>query len=314
LTTTNPLDGRWAAASGPAGEDIAYRTQSLKFTGMEIALDETVSIHTLFRLWLYAAVASFAVFSGFFMLAYVVGNLGASSAGETAGGSAFGSNDATSGLSAFVALTEVGWLLAFLTFWLVLLLVRLREPVAEWKALIDGKAAAAESSYSAIYYSLARRRIPVRVTASRVRSDVLGAESVSHRLLITERSYIAYVSVFAFGTSLYVGWTMWRSRRGVTLVGQFVKDLIGGMVGRSGIVNQMLRTERVRAAREALHSAVREGVDAAVEGISMQISTTFGHDIPIEGASAMLPSDPADPSRQPIGPVAVSPPATHTAG
>ena len=100
-----------------------------------------------------------------------------------------------------------------------------------------------------------------------MRSDVLAAEAVNNRLVITERTYVAYVSVFGFGTSLYVGWMMWRSRRGATLIGQFLKDLIGGILGRSGIINQMLRTEKVRAMREAVHSAVREGVDAAVAGI-----------------------------------------------
>ncbi len=293
-TTTEALDGRWAAA-GPAGEDIAYRTQSLKFTGMELALDESVPLMALFRLWLYAAMASFGVFSVFFLFA-IIGAMGGS-------GASGGLDNGTAGIAAFFGLVQVGVLLAFIVFWLVLLLVRVDEPVAEWKTLIEGKAAAAESSYAAIFHSLARRRIPVGVSASRIRSDVLSAESVNNRLIITERTYVAYVSVFAFGTSLYVGWTMWRSRRGVALVARFVKDLIGGLLGRGGIVNQMLRTERVRAAREALHSAVREGVDAAVEGISMPIAATFGYEIPIESASfpAPIPAQVPGPPRPQVG-------------
>lgn len=297
MTTTDALDGRWAAA-GPAGEDIAYRTQSLKFSGVELALDESVPLMTLFRLWLYAAVASWAVFLLFFVLAILdlLVSLGPGS------GSSSGSADSSQGMSSVTVLIVIGWLLAFVVFWLVLLAVRIQEPVAEWKTLIEGKAAAAESSYAAIFHSLARRRIPVGVSASRIRSDVLTAESVNNRLLITERSYVAYVSVFAFGTSLYVGWTMWRSRRGVTLVGQFVKDLIGGLLGRGGIVNQMLRTERVRAMREAVHSAVREGVDAAVAGVSMPIAATFGYEIPIESASApaLAPGIAGQPTGRPV--------------
>ena len=294
MTTTDALGDRWAAA-GPSGEDIAYRTQTLKFGGMELSLDESVSFNTLVRLWLYAAVSSCAVFMLFFLLALV----------QVIGSS--GSGDGTPQFSGFGTLILVGWLLAFIVFWVVLLVVRIQEPVAEWKTLIEGKAAAAESSYAAIYHSLARRRIPVGVSASRIRSDLLTAESVNNRLLITERSYVAYVSVFAFGTSLYVGWTMWRSRRGVTLVGQFVKDLIGGLLGRSGIVHQMLRTERVRAMREAVHSAVREGVDAAVEGINMPIATTFGYEIPIESMAAtapvpaLAPGAQYQPSGRPVG-------------
>jgi hypothetical protein len=248
---------------------------------MELALDESVSFRTLFRLWLFAALAGGLTYSVFFVLS-LLSLLGSASSGTTAGLSM------SSGLFGF------GMLLAFGVFWVVLLLVKIQEPVAEWKTLIDGKATAAESSYAAIYQSLARRRIPVGVTARRIRSDMM-AESVNNRLIITERSYVAYVSVFAFGTSLYVGWTMWRDRRGYSLVGQFAKDLVGGILGRTGIINQMLRTERVRAMREAVHSAVREGVDAAVEDAEVPIMATFGYDIPIESMSstASIPAVPA---------------------
>ncbi|MGI5244988.1 adhesin [Dactylosporangium sp. CA-139066] len=293
MTSTDALGGRWAAA-GPSGEDIAYRTQSLRFGGMELALDESVPFRTLFRLWLYAALAAGTVWLFFTLLAFVSLLGGAQTASRTGD---------TSGLSGSGTLVEVGWFLSFVVFWVVLLLTKLQEPVAEWRTLLEGKAAAADSSYAAIFQSLARRRIPVGVTPRRIRSDVM-PEAVNNRLVITERSYVAYVSVFAFGTSLYVGWTMWRSRRGVALVGQFIKDLFGSMLGRTGIINQMLRTERVRAMREAVHSAVREGVDAAVEGINVPIAATFGYEIPIESGAGSAPVTTfvPGPPAQPVGP------------
>ena len=281
MTTSDPMGDRWAA-TGPSVEDIAYRTQTLKFTGMELALDESVSFMTLFRLWLYAAVAGGLVYLAVFLLA-LLSLLGSASSDS-------------SNLSMSQGLFGFGSVLGFIVFWAVLLLIKIQEPVAEWKVLIEGKAAAAESSYAAIYQSLARRRIPVGVSARRIRSDLV-AESVNNRLIITERSYVAYVSVFAFGTSLYVGWTMWRDRRGFALIGQFLKDLVGAMLGRTGIINQMLRTERVRAMREAVHSAVREGVDAAVEDIEVPLAATFGYDIPVESLSATA----ADAAVVPVG-------------
>ncbi|WP_433824962.1 adhesin [Actinoplanes sp. CA-015351] len=278
---SNPMGGGWAAA-GPADEDIAYRTQNLRFTRMELALDESVSFMALVRLAVYAAIAGFLVYFAFFLL-FLLTLLGSSGSGGTGL------------LAAFSGLLGLGSLLGFVVFWLVLLMAKIPEPVAEWKTLIEGKAAAAESSYAAIYRSLARRQIPVGVSARRIRSDML-PESVNNRLIITERTYVAYISVFAFGTSLYVGWTMWRDRRGYALIAQFVKDLVGGMLGRTGIINQMLRTERVRATREAVHSAVREGVDAAVGDIEVPLAATFGYDVPVEhlsgadSASAMGPA------------------------
>ncbi|GLW29047.1 hypothetical protein Areg01_19870 [Actinoplanes regularis] len=282
LTISNPMGDRWSS-NGPADEDIAYRTQNLRFTRMETALDESVPFRAMFQLWLYAVLASMLVYAVFFVLS-IFTLLGSASAG-------------TGAFSIFSGLFGFGTVVAVGVFWAVLLFVKIQEPVAEWKTLIEGKANAAESSYAAIYRSLARRRIPVGVSARRIRSDVM-AEAVNNRLIITERSYVAYVSVFAFGTSLYVGWTMWRDRRGYSLIGQFLKDLLGKMLGRTGIINQMLRTERVRATREAVHSAVREGVDAAVEDLQLPITTTFGYDIPIESMSATA----AVPAMPPGGP------------
>ncbi|SDT78240.1 adhesin [Actinoplanes derwentensis] len=286
MTTSDPMGARWAATGPQSDEDIAYRTQTLRFTGMELSLDESVSFFALLRLWLYAAIAGTLVYFVFVLL-FLLTLLGG--AGGSASPTVFG------GLLGFGTFAGVA------AFWAVLLLVKIQEPVAEWKTLIEGKAAAAESSYAAIYHSLARRRIPVAVTPRRVRSDMI-AESVNNRLIITERSYIAYVSVFAFGTSLYVGWTMWRERRGTALIAQFVKDIVGSVLGRTGIINQMLRTERVRATREALHSAVREGVDAAVEGIEMPIAATFGYDIPIESLPATTPGAAGGPPHTAGGP------------
>ena len=110
------------------------------------------------------------------------------------------------------------------------------------------------------------------------------------------------MSVFGYGTSLYVGWMMWRSRRGATLIATFIKDLFGSPLRRAGMVSQMLRTEKVRAMREAVHMAVREGVDVAVAGLEVSILQTFGQELPIEadaglsgGAPVPVPAQPQPP-------------------
>jgi uncharacterized protein YbjQ (UPF0145 family) len=114
-----------------------------------------------------------------------------------------------------------------------------------------------------------------------------------------------YVSVFPYGSSLYVGWTMWRSRRGATLIGHYLKDLVGSLFGRTGAINQMLRTERVRAMREAVHAAVREGAEVAVQGVEVPIAATFGRDVPIQDlrAAAVAPAAPVAPPT-PVAPAA----------
>lgn len=301
--------GGWAAA-GPGGGDIAYRTQSLKFVPMELSLDESVPWRSLLALFMRAFIVAFAVYLPFFFLAFIgfISWLGSQGGG--------GFDDSSNG-SPGSGLMTMGWLGVFVSsavFWVVLLLSQTEEPIAEWRTLLENKAPAATSSYAAIYGSLARRRIPVHVTAMRIRSDILAPEVVNNRLVLTERYYTAYVSVFAYGTSLYVGWTMWRERRGALLIGTFVKDLVGSIIRRSGLVNQMLRTEKVRAMREAVHSAVREGVEVAVRGVEVPLVSTFGHELPIQDLTpaapqpAPLPPAPMPPAPMPDEPTPPAPP------
>jgi uncharacterized protein YbjQ (UPF0145 family) len=271
------------------GGDIAYRMQTLRYRPVEIGLDEGVPLTTLVRLFVWAFVASFLVSVVFFVLfaiVYAFSDTGPFDTGLPGSG-----------------LLLAGSVLSFVTFWLVLLGARVDEPIAEWKTLIEDRFAAADSTYAAIYGTLRGRGIPVEAFAERVRSDVLGREVVNNRLVITERSYTVFVTVFPYGTSLYTGWTMWRRRRGVTILGHFLKDLVGGFAGRAGAVNQMLRTERVRAMREAVHAAVREGAEAAVQGVDVPLTAAFGQELPVYDLSA-----PAGQPPMPAGPPAPSGP------
>src|SRR5262249_42323194 len=118
----------WAAA-GPGGGDTAYRTQSLKYTPIELSLDESVPFQVLLRLWLTAIVVSWIVFVVFILLWLFTG--GANSSRTDAFGQSTGPN---------FGLLSVGILVSFVVFWIVLLLSRLPEPIAEWKVLLDEKA------------------------------------------------------------------------------------------------------------------------------------------------------------------------------
>jgi uncharacterized protein YbjQ (UPF0145 family) len=259
--------------------DSAYRMQTLRYRPVEIGLDEGVPLTTLVRLFVWAFVASFLVSVVFFVLFAIVYTF--SDAGP------FDTGLPGSGL------LLTGSVLSFVAFWLVLLGARIDEPIAEWKTLIEDRFAAADSTYAAVYGTLRGRGIPVEAFAERVRSDVLGREVVNNRLVITERSYTVFVTVFPYGTSLYTGWTMWRRRRGATILGHFLKDLAGGFAGRAGAVNQMLRTERVRAMREAVHAAVREGAEAAVQGVDVPLTAAFGQELPVYDLSAPAGGAPA---------------------
>ncbi|BCJ41330.1 hypothetical protein GCM10010168_89100 [Actinoplanes ianthinogenes] len=265
---SSPGEPRQWATAGPGSGDVAYRMQGLKYAGVELALDESVSAWAIFRLWLGAALSAFVVWLVFAFFGVLLA--------INSEPSVFSDNSSGSGLF------TIGGLLSFAVFWVVLLASKVDEPIAEWKTLVEDRYQAADSAYAAIYGTLRRRGFPLNANAVRIRADLLAPETVNNRLLIRDRSYSIYVSVFPYGSSLYLGWMMWRSRRGAVLIGHFVKDLIGGMLGRTGSINQMLRTEWVRAMREAVHAAVREGAEVAMQGVTVPLAATFGHEVPVQ--------------------------------
>ncbi|MEU9999312.1 hypothetical protein [Streptomyces sp. NPDC050848] len=253
------------AATGAMGPNAAYRNQTMRYEDVELSFDESVPFRTVFQLWFQAFVVSLLVFMIFGLLPALMSDSGPFDAEDDLG---------------------TGQILGTIAFWIVLLAAHINEPVSEWKTLLEDKHAASSSAYAAIYGALARRQIPVSAVPVRIRSDIM-PEVVNNRLVIKSGRYIAYVTVFGYGTSLYVGWTMWRNRSGAVIIGHFLKDLVGGMFNRTGSINQMLRTEKPRAMREAVHSAAREGVETAVQGIEVPLVSTFGQEPPIQsGATA----------------------------
>ncbi len=270
----------------PADGNSAYLDKTLRHEPVELGMAEGVSWRTLFQLWLRAFVCSATVGMFFFAIASIilVSSAGSASRYETA---------SLSGLGAAFTVYWVGSLLAFLVFWLVLLVTKLTEPIAEWRVLLADRADRADSAYSHIFGVLRHRQFPV---FWRVRRIHTGPASISNRLVVSHGPYTAYVSVFAYGTSLYLGWTMWRARRGTALVGQFFRDLVQSVAGHHDIEREMMRIEPVRAMREAVHAACREGLVFAAEGQWVSLDYGFPEGLPpLEGTAfgeAPMPAAP----------------------
>ncbi|GIE90854.1 adhesin [Actinoplanes regularis] len=254
-------------ALGPGNGDVAYRMQGLRHGTVEIGLDESIPVRTIVRLVLGAVVPALIVWTVFAFLGLVVFS--------------FSEPSLLSGSTPGDGLVAAGSLFGFVIFWTVLLSARVDEAVAEWNTLIEEQWHGADSAYAAIYGTLRRRGFPVAVDAVRVRSDLLPPEVVDNRLVIMDGEYRIHVTVFPYGSSLYLGWTMSRGRRGVRLLGRFLTDLVAGMSGRTGSIERMLRTERVRALREAVHAAVREGAEVAAQGVLVPPASAFGAEVPV---------------------------------
>lgn len=145
-------------------------------------------------------------------------------------------------------------MLAVMVLWVVGLFRSVSEPIAEYGLLIEGRASAAPAAYWWIMQTMRRRQTPFRVQLARVASTPI--MTVSHGRV---RGLIV---VQAFGSDLYMGWTMWRARSTMVVLGHLLRDIFRG--AGVGSFTGDVRNAANRALRELIHSATREGVQAAV--------------------------------------------------
>jgi hypothetical protein len=260
-----------SAGPSPFDVDSVYLQKTLRHEPMELALDDSVSLRTLFIMVLRAYLAWGIVF-------FVLGIFGIVVLKD--------SDDPTLLIVAFVA--------SIVVFWVVLLGSKVTEPIGEWRTLLADRAGQSESYYRTIAAVLKRRELPI---APRLRSIELNTQGrpVKHTIVLSENEYQAYMTVFPYGTSLYVGWQMWRRRSG----GQLIKRALVDRVTATSLVAAMLRTDRARAVREAVHLACREALYApADEGLLEQARQLRLP--PVEQESALLlPQQPASPVLSP---------------
>jgi len=262
----------WRGGDGNA----AYLDKTLRHERVELSLDDSVSATAVRGLIVRAGLLA--------LLFWVVAFIPVLLAALVAGGL---------GVPVFV----LWWVGGSGIFLFALLGCRVTEPLAEWRVLLENRVDEAEPTYVAIAAALRGRRIPLAVIPRRMYAGS-GDGAVRNRLAISDGDYTAYVSVFNYGSSLYLGWMMWRSRRGYVLVGQFLTDMVNSIRGRLSPEEMVMRTERPRAMREAVHAACREGLTAAVELRRLPIERGF--------PGGTLP--PID------APVAPAPRAGHRAG
>jgi hypothetical protein len=233
-TSTGPSPE--SAGPAPFDADAVYLQKTLRHEPMEVGLDDSVSLRTLCMLVVRA------------WLAWVVASIPLTVLGLI---EAFRGQGST-------PLVLVSYV-SFAVFWVVLLSSKVTEPIGEWRTLLADRAGQSESYYRMINAVLRRRQLPI--AAVQLRSIQLNTEDrpVKHTIELCENEYRTYVTVFPYGTSLYVGWQMWRKRSGAQLIKRFLVDLVRG----TDLVTAMLRTDRARAVREAVHLACREAVYAS---------------------------------------------------
>lgn len=274
-----------------ASGDSAYLDKTLLHRPVELYFDESVAPRSLFLLWLRPALITGPVFliSGFLLIIVSIvdalAQLSATTQEQAGGGNANAGGGGGGGLAVLLLLIVI---LSFAAFWVILLASKLQEPISEWHVLLADRAPAAESVYNAIVGTSRDRSLPLYPYTRRLPTSF---GPVSSRLVLVDGHYEAFITVFAYGTSLYLGWTMWRSRRGAHLLGRYIADMFRSMGGQLDPVAKMLRTEQARAMREAVHAVCREGLHVAVDQIQVPDNYAFPQGLPpIEGFAPSAPA------------------------
>jgi hypothetical protein len=258
--------------------DAAYLNKTLLHRPVELYFDESVTPRSLFLLWFRAALITgplFLIFAFLYALVSIAGGVAA------AGGAEQGSGGAT-------VLFSLIMIICFVGFWLILLLTKLQEPISEWHVLLADRAPAAESVYNVIVGQARDRKLPLYPYTRRLPTSF---GPVSNRLVLVDGHYEAFITVFAYGSGLYLGWTMWRTRRGAHLIGRYIGDIFRSMAGQLDPAARMLRTEQARAMREAVHAVCREGLHVAIEQTPVPDSYAFPQGLPpVETFAASAPT------------------------
>lgn len=156
--------------------------------------------------------------------------------------------------------------------------------ISEWKFMVDGKAAAAEQAFEHIAWVIRERETPIsRLRVGRIR---LGQGASRDYLRCRLGVFQGVVSCFPFGRDLYVGWTFWWRLSTVKFWMLVIQRMFHSYTLRNSGLHWILRYDRAKALREAIHSAARQGVDAASGEIEFQGAGTIGTDIPIDTEDA----------------------------
>ena len=175
------------------------------------------------------------------------------------------------GLLALIGIMSAGtaarlWEIGSVIFWIVYVVMYLLIPVptllSEWKLSVDDKAAAAPTTFEHIAWAARRHETPL--DSIQVRRLRLPAGESRDYLELRRGLFTGFISCFAYGQDLYVGWTFYLRVSVLRYALMKFARIWQGLMQRGSDLYVTLRYDSARAMREAMHSVAREGIDVAV--------------------------------------------------
>jgi hypothetical protein len=238
---------RAAAAPGPAAEQERDRDLRLDYSTISGSSSLDPLFNTRFHLQMLRHAAMFVGLWLFAetLAAIVVGFLALVGVGVTG----------------VIGLWSVGGALISIVLAAGFWLLPVPALLAQWSLLVNDRAAAVETAFAHITEALRAHQTPFDTIAVRP----LRPPGEGHRdyLELRQGRFAGYVSCFAHGRDLYVGWTFWLYLSPLRLLLMIIGRKIQEMSGRGNDIHQTLRYESTRATIAATHSTVLEGIDVA---------------------------------------------------
>ena len=153
------------------------------------------------------------------------------------------------------ALVELGLLVAYAIMPVPALLT-------QWSRLLNFQADVADIAFTHIAEAIDRHGTPS--DSFQPRTLLPPGEGIRKYLELRRGVFSGFISCFAHGRDLYVGWSFWiymSPLRWVMMrIGRYIQD----RTGRGNDMHQTLRYELTRATVAAMHACTLEGIDAAI--------------------------------------------------
>jgi hypothetical protein len=151
--------------------------------------------------------------------------------------------------------------------------------LSEWKFSVDDMAAAGPATFEHIAWAIRRHEIPLDEIGVR-RFRLADGESRDY-LEIRRDLFTGFVSCFAYGKDLYLGWTFWLRISPLRYLLTRLARSWQTLTRRETDLYVTLRFDYARAMREAMHSVAREGIDVAFGQAPPQGQGTVGTSVPV---------------------------------
>ena len=151
------------------------------------------------------------------------------------------------------------WMVALalaILFWLI----PVPALLTEWSLLMEQGSDAASRAFEQINVAFGVHGAPL--DSQRVRTVSRRGENDREYLELRRGHFRGYISCFAHGADLYVGWTFWLYMSPLRLLMMVVGRNIRDAISRRNAIQRSLRFESARALVAAIHGATLAGIDA----------------------------------------------------